>query len=73
MNIWKKNEDTTFSKVKRLTEGLADHSPHSAVQKITRIFNALFQSYNQSLLSNLYEEGFKKNSKDAKMSLIYAI
>ena len=74
MNIWNKTEDNAFTRVKTLTEGLANHSSYSAIQKLTMIFNKLFQSYNQSLLSNLYEEVFKKKTSDSwKKTFCYAV
>jgi hypothetical protein len=73
MNIWKPAEKNNFSEISRLSEGLSKHVPHSAIQKIVSIFNNLFQSYNQSLLSNLYEEAFKLSNKDWKKSFICAV
>lgn len=43
-----------------MSEGLSTQSSHSASQKIVAIFNNLFQSFNQSLLSTLYEEVLKQ-------------
>jgi hypothetical protein len=71
---WRQHDKNPFLEIKKLTEGLAHNTPHVAIQKVITIFNALFQSSSQCLLSTLYEDAFR-HSKQAewKKTFIYAV
>lgn len=73
MNIWRQSEKNSFSEIIKLCDGLSNNVTQVKLQKVVSIFNKLFQSYNHSLLSNLYEDAFKLYNKDWSKNYAIAV
>lgn len=73
MQFWKQKDKNPFSEIKRLAEDLSSYPPQTAVHKTIVIFNKLFLSHKQSLLSTVYEGAFKPNHPEWREIFALAI